>query len=162
MKKQKKAKDIMNRNVVSVVPSSSVQEAARLMRRNNIGIVPVVSAGVVKGMLTDRDITLRCVAEAIDPREAKAEDIMTGNVVSITPDQNLRDILSTMAAEQIHRLPVIEDGVIQGIISFSDVAKNAEDAQTEQTVAKTVEEISETPRWQVYGDKELSEKYSDS
>lgn len=138
--KQEKVRDIMSKKVVSVMPSTTVQDAAKMMQQHNIGSVPVVSGGEVKGILTDRDIILRCVASGKDPAQIKSEDIMTSNVVCLTPDQSVHDVVDMMATEQVRRLPVIEGGVIQGMVSFSDVARR----HTGPEVADAIGHISET------------------
>ena len=156
--KKIKASDIMSREIVSLVPGSTVHEAAVLMRKNNIGVLPVVSAGALKGVVTDRDIILRCIADGEDPNQTKAQDVMTTNVAYLTPERSVRDVLSLMAAEQVHRVPVVEDGILQGMVSFSDVARCISGSEEEAAMAQTIEEISQTPHWQVYGDQKLREK----
>jgi len=156
--KKIKASDIMSKNLVSIVPGSTVSEAAELMRKNNVGILPVVSAGELKGMVTDRDMILRCIAGGEDPKQTKAQDVMTTNIAYISPERSVRDILSLMAAEQVHRVPVVEDGILQGIVSMADIARCCAESGEESAMAETIEEISQTPHWQVYGDQKLREK----
>ena len=156
--KKIKASELMSKNLVSVVPGSTVSEAAELMRKNNIGVLPVVSAGMLKGMVTDRDMILRCIAGGEDPRQTKAQDVMTTNIAYLSPEHSIQDVLHVMAAEQVHRVPVVEDGILQGLISLSDIARYCAEHGGEDAIAKTMEEISEKPRWQVYGDQKLREK----
>ncbi|MBC8532659.1 CBS domain-containing protein [Yeguia hominis] len=156
--KKVKASDLMSKDLVSILPGSTVSEAAELMRKSNVGVLPVVSAGVLKGMVTDRDMILRCIAGGEDPRSTKAQDVMTTNIAYLSPEHSVQDVLHLMAAEQVHRVPVVEDGILQGLISMSDIARYCAENGGEDAMAKTVEEISETPRWQVYGDQKLREK----
>ena len=146
---QEKIKDIMSKIIISVMPSTTVQDAAKLMQQNNIGSVPVVSAGEIKGILTDRDIILRCVAFGKDPSQVKAEDIMTSHVACLTPEQPVDDAMNMMATEQVRRLPVVEGGVIQGIVSFSDVARR----HTGPEVAETIGQISQKQVQETWNDQ---------
>lgn len=146
---QERIKDIMSKKIISVMPSTSVQDAAKLMQVNNIGSVPVVSAGEIRGILTDRDIILRCVAFGKDPTQVKSEDIMTSHVACLTPEQPVHDAVDMMATEQVRRLPVIEDGVIQGMVSFSDVARR----HTGPEVANAIGQISQTQVQETWNDE---------
>lgn len=146
---QEKIKDIMSTKIVSVMPSTTAQDAAKLMQQNNIGSVPVVSAGEIKGILTDRDIILRCVAFGKDPAQVRAEDIMTSHVACLTPDQSVHDAVDMMATEQVRRLPVVDGGVIQGIVSFSDVARH----HTGPEVAGAIGQISQTQVQETWNDE---------
>ena len=121
--KKVKASDLMSKDLVSILPGSTVSEAAELMRKSNVGVLPVVSAGVLKGMVTDRDMILRCIAGGEDPRSTKAQDVMTTNIAYLSPEHSVQDVLHLMAAEQVHRVPVVEDGILQGLISMSDIAR---------------------------------------
>ena len=144
---KEKVKDIMSKKVISVTPSDSIRCAAKLMQENNIGSVPVVSGGQVKGMLTDRDIILRCVAFGKNPEQVKAEDIMTSHVAYVSSNQSAEDAVNLMAAEQVRRLPVVDDGAIQGMVSFCDVAR-----AHEPDVGQAIEEISEVSKNQIWND----------
>ncbi len=120
----KKIKEIMSNNVIAVLPSDTAEEAAILMREHNIGAIPVVSAGEVKGIITDRDIVTRCVSFGQRADSTKVSDLMSTDVTFITPDQTIQDAISIMSTEQIRRLPVVKDGYIDGMISFADVTRN--------------------------------------
>lgn len=134
----KKVNDVMSSNIVAVLPSDSVMEAAVQMEKHHIGAVPVVSAGEVKGLLTDRDIVLRCVAKDKDVKSIKVSDVMSEKVVFVTPDQSIDDAAKIMAAEQIRRLPVLKDGYIDGMISFADIARQGKEAE----ISSSISEIS--------------------
>lgn len=106
------------------------------MSEHNIGSIPVVDNGQIKGMLTDRDIVLRCVAEGKDPTHVKVGDIMTTGTVYITPHQSVDDAVRMMSYEQIRRLPVVEDGKLAGIISLADLARMRDHTEVAQAICE--------------------------
>lgn len=132
----------MSKQVVAVLPGDTVQEAARRMEENNLGSLPVVSAGQLRGIVTDRDIALRCVAGGRNAERVKVEEIMTRQVVFLTSGQPVNDAVGMMEIEQVRRLPVVDNGVIAGVISVADVARSRDD----RTVADLVEKICEPGR----------------
>ncbi len=136
----KKVKDLMSTNIIAVLPSDSVMEAAVLMSENHIGALPVVSAGEVKGMITDRDIILRCVSKNKDVKNVKASEIMSNDIAFVTPEQSINDAAEIMAQEQVRRLPVLNEGYIDGMISLADIARQGADPE----IAKTICEISKS------------------
>jgi CBS domain-containing protein len=135
---QETVKDVMSRSLVAVLPGDTAEEAARLMRDHNIGSVPVVSGGQLRGILTDRDIVLRCVAQGKDPTRTRAGDLMTGQVAYVTPNQTVHDAVQMMAAEQVRRLPVVRDGYIDGMVSLADIARRHAGPE----IAEAISEIS--------------------
>jgi CBS domain-containing protein len=130
-----KVSDLMTTRIVSVESTSTVKDAALLMNHNNIGAVPVVDAGAVKGMLTDRDIVLRCVAENRDAASIKVSDICSNGAVTIKPSQNVADALNIMSTEQIRRLPVVDNGHIVGMLSLADVAREKKGMEIAQAIS---------------------------
>lgn len=117
-------RDIMNRSVVSIEPSESAALAARLLARHGLGALPVCTgSGRLRGILTDRDIVLRCVAAEEDPLAVPAGDIMSRRCATVPPDADVREAARRMAAEQVRRLPVVEDGRLVGILSLGDLAR---------------------------------------
>jgi CBS domain-containing protein len=123
----------------SVTQGSSVAEAARLMRDEDTGIVPVVEGDRLLGVVTDRDIALQIVAEGKDPEATRVEEIASKNLVTIDPGQSLDEALRLMAEHQVRRLPVTEeDGRLVGIVSQADIAKHAPAKRT----GEVVEQIS--------------------
>lgn len=130
--------EIMTTRVVSVEPTSTVRDAAALMSRNNIGAVPVVDGGSVRGMLTDRDIVLRCVSESRDANQLKVSDICSHGTVSVRPQDPVSSAMHLMSAEQIRRLPVVDNGKLVGMLSFADVARE----KAGMEVAQSISEIS--------------------
>ncbi|MDR3207579.1 MAG: CBS domain-containing protein [Oscillospiraceae bacterium] len=118
--------ELMNPNVVSITPDESAALAARLLRRHNVGSLPVCSIdGRLRGIVTDRDIVLRCVAAESDPEQTKVREIMSRGVVGVSPDADVREATRLMSAEQVRRLPVIDEGRVIGMLSLGDMAKTA-------------------------------------
>ena len=117
-------KDMMSGRVISVRASESAATAARLLARHNIGALPVCEEnGRLRGVVTDRDIILRCVAADEDPSQTKIADIMTRRVISAAPDESAELAAQRMAREQVRRLPVTRDGRLVGMLSLSDLAR---------------------------------------
>ena len=132
--------DLMNPNVVSIAPDESAALAARLLRRHNVGSLPVCSLdGRIRGIVTDRDIVLRCVAAESDPEQTKVREIMSRGVVSVGPEADVREATRLMASEQVRRLPVVDEGRVIGMLSLGDMAKNA---RFDMEASKALAEIS--------------------
>ncbi|GAA2761371.1 CBS domain-containing protein [Streptomyces paradoxus] len=119
-------KDVMTAGVVAVRPDASLVEAAQLMRTQKIGDVVVAEGQDVIGVLTDRDITVRAVAEGIDPMTVSARTACTPNPVTVTPDDRVATAVTLMREHAVRRLPVVENGLPVGMVSLGDVAE-AED-----------------------------------
>jgi CBS domain-containing protein len=139
--------DAMTAEVSSVDTSAPVIEAARLMRSEDVGSVPIVDAvGHVTGIVTDRDIAVRLVAEGKDPTATGVSEVASGSLVTVTPEQELDEALNLMADHQVRRLPVVnESGALVGMLAVADVSLEAK----EKKVGELVEEISQptdTPR----------------
>jgi CBS domain-containing protein len=132
-------RDFMTQDPRSVESSSSVVEAARLMREVDAGIIPVVEGEKLVGAVTDRDIAIRVVAEGKSPESTTVGEIASRELVTIDPQQDLDEALRLMARHQVRRLPVVEeDGKLVGIVAQADIARNASDTQT----GDLVEDIS--------------------
>lgn len=132
-------RDIMTPNPRSVESSASVVEAARIMRDEDVGIVPVVEGDRLVGTVTDRDIAIRVVAEGRNPEPTTAGEIASRELVTIDPQQDLDEALRLMARHQVRRLPVVEeDGKLIGIVAQADIAEHVGAKKTGQLV----EEIS--------------------
>ena len=132
-------KDIMTKDPACCDKDASVQDAAKLMVGNDCGEIPVVDdQGGLVGVVTDRDICCRVVAEGKSP-DTPVGDIMTRSVVTVTPDTEVDACCSTMESNQVRRVPVIDDeGNCCGMVSQADIARSGADAKT----AELVEEIS--------------------
>ena len=114
-------RELMTTDPRCVSPQDSIRAAARIMRDEDTGVVPIVEAGEPVGVITDRDIVVRAVAEGRGLDEPVGE-ISTGRVVSVTPDTSVREAAEIMSELQIRRLPVVEDGRLVGIVSLGDIA----------------------------------------
>ena len=119
-----RVQDIMSTNLITVETGEPVASAARLMRERNIGSIPVKHEdGTLAGMLTDRDIVLRCVAPGRDPATVRIEQIMSTGAVTAAPGEDVTAALSRMRTEQVRRLPVTEGDRLVGMLSLADVAR---------------------------------------
>ncbi|MDZ4373830.1 MAG: CBS domain-containing protein [Phenylobacterium sp.] len=134
-----KVADVMTAQVVTATPRSTVTEVARTMAEIETGAVPVTDDGRVVGLITDRDIVLRVVAEGL-PLSTPVADVMTEEVETCSEDDSVADATAKMGGKQIRRLVVLnESGRLAGILSLGDVAQEYGAKQ----VGKTLEEISE-------------------
>jgi len=118
-----KVQECMSKDVISAPDNSNVYGIARLMNDNHIGSILICNhQNDLVGMVTDRDIVLRCVACEKDTKKTKAIDIMSENVVTVTPETQICDATKIMAEQQIRRLPVTENNKLVGVISIGDLA----------------------------------------
>jgi CBS domain-containing protein len=132
-------REVMTPNPRSVSPSDSIQNAACIMRDEDAGAVPVVDNGRAVGIVTDRDIVVRVVAQG-GQVSGPVSDIVTGSLVSATPDMSTREAAELMSEHQVRRLPVVEGERLVGIVSIGDLAvKEAKDSR----IGDTLEHISE-------------------
>jgi CBS domain-containing protein len=128
-------RDLMTESPRTVSSDVTVVEAARVMRDDDFGLVPVVDGDRLVGTVTDRDIAIRVVAEERDPSSTTVREIASADLVTIDPEQELGEALRLMAQHQIRRLPVVEeDGRLVGIVAQADVARHGDDTQTGQVV----------------------------
>ncbi len=114
--------EIMTTNVEKLSPDATVVEAAQKMKSRDIGFLPVCEGDKLVGLLTDRDIVLRVVAEGKDLKACKCSDIMTRELMFGSPDLDVHDAAHIMADEQIRRLPVVDNGKLVGIVAIGDLA----------------------------------------
>jgi CBS domain-containing protein len=116
---------LMTPTPVSITPEESVALAARLLCRHNLGSLPVCDEkGRLLGMVTDRDIVIRCVAGSGDPNHQPVREIMSQGITTISPTDPVKEAAHLMACRQIRRLPVVEDGKLVGMLSLGDLAKS--------------------------------------
>lgn len=135
----KKIREVMTTNPRTVDPTTTIVDAARLMRDEDVGPIPIVDNNQCAGILTDRDIVLRVVAEGRDPATTTVGDVASRDLITIDPEQTLDEAARLMAQHQVRRLPVCEeDGNLVGIIAQADLALTA----AEKTTGEVVEEIS--------------------
>jgi CBS domain-containing protein len=135
----KSVRDAMTGDPRSIGATASVVEAARLMREQHIGSLPITDGEKLVGMITDRDITTRVVAEAADPKVTSVEDVYSRDLVSVEPDNDLQEALQLMARHQVRRLPVVENDRLVGIVAQADIALG----ENEKKTGELVEAISE-------------------
>ena len=123
-------RDAMTENPRSIVASASVVEAARLMRDEHVGSLPITDGDTLVGMITDRDITTRVVAEAADLATSSVGDVYSQDLISVEPDKDLEEALTLMARHQVRRLPVVENGRLVGIVAQADIALREDETKT--------------------------------
>ncbi len=115
-------RDAMTEEPHSIGASASVVEAARLMREGHIGSLPVTEDERLVGMITDRDITTRVVAESAAPETTSVGEVYSRDLISVEPDHDLDEALELMARHQVRRLPVVENGRLVGVVAQADIA----------------------------------------
>ena len=124
-----KLREIMTRQVVRIHPEESVAVAARTLTHYNIGMLPVCDGrGQICGLVTDRDLVIRCIACGKNPAATPVRDVMTRNVIAAESGMDAAVAAHLMGRQQIRRLPVIENGKLCGIVSLGDLANRAESA----------------------------------
>jgi CBS domain-containing protein len=135
-------RDVMTPNPRTVTPDDTIQNAARIMRDEDTGVVPVVENGRPVGMVTDRDIVVRAVADGQPNRPIR--EIVTSAVVTATPDMSTREAAQLMSEHQIRRLPVVEAERLVGIVSLGDIAvKEGKDSRSGDTLQSISEGVKE-------------------
>jgi CBS domain-containing protein len=118
----KSVRDAMTPDPRSIGASASVVEAARLMREQHIGSLPVTEDERLVGMITDRDITTRVVAESAVPEATSVGDVYSRDLISVEPNKDLDEALKLMVRHQVRRLPVVESGRLVGMVAQADIA----------------------------------------
>jgi CBS domain-containing protein len=131
-------KEVMTRDVRACEPNATVAEAAKVMAQEDVGPVPIVEDGRLVGIVTDRDIVVRVVAEGRDPNATTVREIASTELVTVSPDDDLDDALNLLAERQVRRLPVVEGDRLVGIVAQADIARLGKDKKT----GEVVEEIS--------------------
>jgi CBS domain-containing protein len=160
-----RCRDIMTRDVTVATRDTSIQEVAAMMREEDTGVIPVVDRedapaltgeanlaeaprinnrmrgnGKLVGLITDRDIVIRAVAEGKDAKTTRAEEVMTTDIHSANPNDRVIDVIRKMGDKQVRRIPVVgENGQLRGIISMADIALETEE---DEELADAIEEIS--------------------
>ena len=135
-------RDVMTPNPRTIAPDESIQNAARIMRDLDTGVVPVVENGRPVGMVTDRDIVVRAVADGQLNRPVR--DIVSGGVISASPEMSTREAAELMGEHQVRRLPVVENERLVGIVSIGDLAvKEGRDSRTGDTLQAISEGVKE-------------------
>ena len=139
-----KISEVMTKSVETVRPDQTLQEAASRMKSLDVGPMPVTDNNRLVGMLTDRDIVVRAVAEGKDARTTKVRDAMTPDVVCCKEDDDVKDAARTMKDRQIRRLVVVDGQQrVAGIVSLGDIAVDTSD---EKMSGRVLEEVSKPTR----------------
>lgn len=138
-KARMRCREIMTSSVQTATRNTTLQDAAVLMRDGDMGAIPVVEDGKLVGIVTDRDIVVRSVADGKSASSSVGE-AMTSEIFSVKPDDFVFEAIRLMGDKQIRRVPVVNDaGELAGIIAMADIALEMED---EREIAETLEEIS--------------------
>jgi CBS domain-containing protein len=136
--------DVMVSKVVTIEPSASLADAARSMREANVGMLPVVDAGRVTGVITDRDIVVRGIARAVDVSSTPVGDCLSSEVICARPDWTTERALKAMGDAQVGRLPVVDaDERLLGVVTLSSMALRAPDKREALETAQDVSRRSE-------------------
>ena len=136
---RQRCREIMTRNVKTATREMSLREVAQLMRDGDMGAMPVVEDGKLVGIVTDRDIVVRAIADGRDAA-TKIGDVMTTEIYSVSENDFVFEAIRLMGDKQVRRVPITgEAGELAGIIAMADVALETED---EREIAETLEEIS--------------------
>ena len=131
--------------VLAMALCATAALAARLLSRHNLGALPVCAGdGRLRGMVTDRDIVLRCVAAEDDPAQTMVRDIMTRSCAAVSPHADCRQAAQLMSRQQVRRLPVVEEGRLVGMLSLADLARSH---RYDMEAAQALSEISENIVW---------------
>jgi CBS domain-containing protein len=137
----KKVRDAMTAEPRSAEPSQSLVEAAKVMKQEDVGSLPVVEGGRLLAVLTDRDIVVRAVAQGVDLNVTLVGDVASREPVTVGPEEDLDEALRLMARHQVRRLPVVDEQRLVGVLAQADVAAEAKASKT----GEVVEEISQPP-----------------
>ena len=143
MAQNQQIRDVMTKNPECVSEKDSVLQVARIMRDQDTGVVPVVDGKKIIGLITDRDIVVRAIAEGKEINSVKVNEVMTKSVRSVKEDSTVDEVLNLMGNAEIRRVPVVNrNNELVGIVSIGDLASRT---NKDNKVGKTVENISEAP-----------------
>ena len=137
-----KVRDVMTERPRAVTSDTPVTQVAELMESEDVGSIPVLEGEQLTAIVTDRDIVVRALAKGKDPRGMPVREVFTTEIITVGPDEDLSDALQIMAANQVRRLPVVdEENRLVGVVSQADLAMEAK----EKSVGEMVQEISRPP-----------------
>jgi CBS domain-containing protein len=135
----KTVRDVMTPDPCTIDADKDVAYAAKMLKDEDVGVAPIVEGDQLVGVLTDRDIAIKVVAEGKDPKTTNVRDVASKDIVTVDPQQDLDEVLRLMARHQVRRIPVVEeDGKVVGIVAQADIARTGDDTKT----GELVEEIS--------------------
>lgn len=137
-------KEIMTPGVVSVTLDDTIGDAARLMSSHGVGALPVCGdAGELRGMITDRDLAMRCVAADFSPETTRVGSVMTRTVIAVEQRADVREASQLMAQHRVRRLPVLDNGQLCGMVSLGDIATQG---RFDMEASRALSEISQPRR----------------
>ena len=132
-------RDLMTSSPTTCETSSTIADVAKVMKDEDVGPVPVTEGGRLVGIVTDRDIVVRVVAEGRDPSSTTVGEIVSSDLATVQPDTSLEEALNLMSQRQVRRLPVVEGDRLVGIVAQADIARAADEERT----GEVVQQISE-------------------
>lgn len=142
-----KVQDVMTERPRAVTPLTSAAEAAQAMATEDVGALPVVEENKLVGIVTDRDLTVRVLANGLDPQTTRVGEVATGEPVAVRPGDDLDTALHLMAEHQVRRLAVVDDSdVVVGMLAQADVALRGSDRQVGHVVEEVSEPVDRGPR----------------
>ncbi|MBB1514568.1 CBS domain-containing protein [Tessaracoccus sp. MC1679] len=136
----KTARDIMTTPAETLAPTATLTEAAQQLRDLNVGSLPILDGDHLLGVVTDRDIVVRGIAEGLDPSNATVAEVATGAVVTVDVDDDAEKVARIMGERQVRRVPVLDGGKLVGVIAQADVARDLD----ARTTGDVVEDISQS------------------
>ena len=139
----------MTESPQTIGPDMNAQDAAAMMKTEDVGVLPVVKDGELLGLVTDRDLVLRVLAQRREPQSVTVGEICTGSAVTVTPDTRLSEARELMERHKVRRLPVLKGDELVGILSLGDVAWA--DASTRE-VGETIRAVSESDDTKAHND----------
>lgn len=142
-----KVKDVGIKEVHCASPSATLNEIAAMMKRHNIGVMPVCKDSKLVGVITDRDLVISCMAADMNPKECKAREFMTSDPITISSDMDIEEAARIMGQEQVHRLPVVEGEKLVGMLSLGDISMALRG--NDSLIAETLRKISTPVRTEV-------------
>lgn len=138
-----KVQELMSKPVIRIMADEPVSVAARTLTRYNIGAMPVCgSDGRVCGVITDRDIVTRCLAAQRPADYTPVREVMTKQVLSVSPDTAVEEAAALMAKCQVRRLPVVNNGRLCGMLTLGDLAASKKESFSSQNVASVLQQIT--------------------
>jgi CBS domain-containing protein len=144
-----KVQDVMAKNVITARPDESVTAVAKLMREGDVGCVIVADGPAVKGIITDRDLAVRCLGNGDNPQSCVVSRHMTDRVITAPPEADVFVAARMMTENKIKRLPISQGGALVGVVSFSDIAlamdQPLHNLMVGMGAARQVERIAENP-----------------
>jgi len=143
MANERHVRDVMTPNPQCVTEKDSLREVARIMKDQDTGAVPVVNGKKIIGMITDRDIVVRCIAEGKNPLDARVNEVMTKSVRKVQEDATINEVIGLMSSSEIRRVPVVNrNDEIVGIVSIGDISVQTDN---KGKVGQAMEDIAQAP-----------------